>query len=181
MELITPTCTLRKWSAADGPALVYHANHSQVAQWMRDGFPSPYTREDADRFITMATSDKQNLFFAIDVNGEAVGGIGIHPLSDVYRKTAEIGYWLSPAFQGRGIVTDAVQVLVPIAFDKLDINRIQAGVFHRNLPSIRILEKNGFKLEAIHKNAIWKNGMFMDECLYVYFSSGLPVRKETII
>jgi len=62
---------------------------------LRDAFPSPYTREDAYRFISMATGPVPNLFLAIDIKGEAVGGIGIHPLDDVKRRSAEIGYWLS--------------------------------------------------------------------------------------
>lgn len=169
MNLITPSCVLRKWSDTDIPSLILHANHPEVAKWMRNGFPSPYTQKDAEHFIEMTTGDNCNLILAIDIRGEAVGGIGVHQLNDIYQKTAEIGYWLSPAFQGRGIVTDAVHAIIPVAFHELPIIRIQAGVFHTNLPSIRVLEKNGFVLEAIHKDAIFKNGQIFHECLYVTF------------
>jgi RimJ/RimL family protein N-acetyltransferase len=136
---------------------------------MRDLFPSPYTIDDATRFLSMATSPSPNLLLAIDVQGEAVGGIGIHPLKDVYRGTAEIGYWLAEPFWGRGIITGSVRALVPVAFGQGDIIRLQAGIFADNPASMRVLEKCGFVREAVHHNAITKRGRVMDEVLYVRF------------
>lgn len=52
---------------------------------------------------------------------ETVGGIGIHLLDDVRRRSAEIGYWLSESYWGKGIVTDAVSSLIPVAFERFDI------------------------------------------------------------
>jgi ribosomal-protein-alanine N-acetyltransferase len=141
---------------------------------MREIFPSPYTIDDARRFITMATGLTPGLLLAIDVQGKAVGGIGIHPLEDVYRGTAEIGYWLGEPFWGKGIVTESVRALVPVAFDQTGVVRIQAGIFSDNPASMRVLEKCGFVREAVHRNAITKHGVVMDEMLYVRFRTGLP-------
>jgi RimJ/RimL family protein N-acetyltransferase len=134
---------------------------------MRDHFPSPYTVDDARRFIAMAAGPASALLFAIEIQGEAVGGIGIHPLDDVYRGTAEIGYWLAEPFQGTGIITAAVHAIVPAAFKRPGIIRIQAGIFANNPASMRVLEKCGFIREAVHRNAITKHGAVMDEILYV--------------
>ncbi|MCA1915207.1 GNAT family protein, partial [Methanospirillum hungatei] len=169
MHISTRAGVLRPWKVSDARSLTIHANSPGIARYMRDGFPSPYTKDDADRFIAMAQDDHTAIMLAIEVEGEAVGGIGIHPLSDVYRRTAEIGYWLSPKYQGRGIVTDAVRAFVPAVFATLEIVRIQAGVFHTNRASMRVLEKCGFEREAVHQKAIWKNGEFLDEHLYVLF------------
>ena len=171
MHIITSSCILRDWRATDAPSLTEHANNPDIARWMRDGFPHPYTREDADRFIAMATGDYPGIILAIEVEGIAAGGIGIHLFDDIYRMTAEIGYWLSPKFQGRGIMTEAVQAILPVGFQIMNINRIQAGVFHTNRPSMRVLEKCGFRLEAVHKKAIIKNDEILDECLYVLFNT----------
>lgn len=178
MHISTPSCILRTWSVSDAPSLSIHANNPDIARWMRDGFPSPYSRDDADRFIAMAQNEQIAILLAIEVEGEAVGGIGIHPLSDVYRRTAEIGYWLSQKYQGRGIVTDAVRACVPVVFATTDIIRIQAGVFHTNLSSMRVLEKCGFEHEAVHTKAIWKHGQFLNEHLYVLFRDRYESRKE---
>ena len=169
LHIRTTGAVLRPWREDDALPLARYANNPRVSACMRDLFPSPYTVEDAERFIAMATGPTPNLFLAIEVRGEAAGGIGIHPLEDVYRGTAEIGYWLAEPFRGQGIVTDAVRALVPVAFERTGVGRIQAGIFSNNPASMRVLEKCGFVREAVHRNAITKNGMVMDEVMYVRF------------
>jgi ribosomal-protein-alanine N-acetyltransferase len=66
-------------------------------------------------------------------------------------------------------VTEAVRALVPEVFDLTGIIRIQAGIFSGNPASMRVLEKCGFVREAVHRNAITKNGVLMDEVMYVRF------------
>jgi ribosomal-protein-alanine N-acetyltransferase len=169
MRIITPSSILRDWTMDDADSLVKHADNPRIAERMRDLFPSPYTLDDAKRFIALATEPGPNLFLAIEIGGEAVGGIGIHPLDDVRRRSADIGYWLSESFWGQGIVTDAVSSLVPVAFERYDIVRLQAGIFSNNPGSMRVLEKCGFIREAVHKHAIWKNGNLVHEVMYVHF------------
>ncbi|WFN33850.1 GNAT family N-acetyltransferase [Methanogenium sp. S4BF] len=164
-----PTVFLRSWDRKDAAGLVQHADNPRIAATLRDGFPSPYTLNDANRFIAMASRPASGLLLAIDLDGAAVGGIGITPLKDVYKKTAEIGYWLAEPFWGKGIATGAVTAMVPVAFEYFDIIRLQAGVFSSNAASMRVLEKCGFVREAVHQNAITKNGIVMDEVVYVRF------------
>jgi [ribosomal protein S5]-alanine N-acetyltransferase len=165
----TSGALLRPWRHGDAPSLARHANNPRVSACMRDRFPSPYTIDDAHRFIAMATGPVPGLLLAIEIQGEAAGGIGIQPLDDVHRGTAEIGYWLAEPFWGKRIVTDAVRALVPVAFEQTDIIRVQAGIFSGNLASMRVLEKCGFHREAVHRNAITKRGIVMDEVMYVRF------------
>ncbi|MDV2480853.1 GNAT family N-acetyltransferase [Methanoculleus sp. Wushi-C6] len=171
MRIVTSGSVLRPWTPDDAGSLVRHANNPRIAAMMRDGFPYPYTPADACRFIGVATDTASHLYLAIDVCGEAVGGIGIQPLDDVKRRTAEIGYWLSESFWGRGIVTGAVRSLVPVAFERFDIVRLEAGVFSNNPASMHVLEKCGFTREAVHRMAITKNGAALDEFVYVLFGS----------
>ncbi|MGB9175934.1 MAG: GNAT family N-acetyltransferase [Methanoregula sp.] len=165
----TPGALLRPWRQEDAPSLARHANNPRVSGCLRDLFPSPCTIDDAHRFIAMATGPIHGLLLAIEVQGEAVGGIGIQPLTDVYRGTAEIGYWLAEPFWGKGMVTGAVRAVVPVAFEKTGVVRIQAGIFANNPASMRVLEKCGFVREAVHRNAITKHGVVMDEVMYVRF------------
>jgi len=169
MQITTPSSSLRDWTFDDAASLARHANSPRIAAMMRDGFPSPYTLEDACRFISMAMDSSSHLYLAIDVGDEAVGGIGIQPLDDVGRRTAEIGYWLSESFQGRGIATDAARSIVPVAFEMFDIVRLEAGIFSNNPASMRVLEKAGFFREAVHRRAVTKNGVLLDEVMYVCF------------
>lgn len=169
MKIITPSAVLRDWRQTDAASLAKHADNPRIASMLRDAFPSPYTPADARAFIGMATGGTPDLFLAIEVFGEAAGGIGIHVLNDVKHRSAEIGYWLAEPYWGRGIVTGAVRALVPVAFERYGIVRLQAGIFSNNPASMRVLAKCGFSREAVHKDAICKNGVVLDEVMYVRF------------
>lgn len=168
MRIVTPTSIIRDWRPDDAEPLVRHADNPRIASTLRDAFPSPYTIEDARQFIDLATTTT-DMFLAIEISGEAAGGIGIHVLNDVKHRSAEIGYWLAEPYWGRGIATDAVMAIVPVAFQQYDIVRLQAGIFSNNPASMRVLEKCGFTREAVHRNAICKNGKILDEVMYVRF------------
>lgn len=158
--------TLRKWSMNDLPDLVRYANNPHIAGNLTNQFPHPYTEESGKKFITFATTDPHALIFAIDLDGVAIGGIGIHPQHDVFCKNAELGYWLAEPFWGRGYITQAIPLILQIAFKTLDIERIFARPFGRNVASQKVLEKNGFRLEAQFESTIYKNGVFEDEWVY---------------
>lgn len=157
---------MRSWRMEDAESLARHANNYNVARNLRDAFPYPYTLNDARTWINMVQENTIDLILAIEVNGEAVGGIGIHGMKDVYRYNAELGYWLAEIHWGKGILTDAIHTLVNYAFEHFKWQRIFAGVFQNNPASMRVLEKNGFKKEAIHRKAVIKENEYLDEHIY---------------
>jgi [ribosomal protein S5]-alanine N-acetyltransferase len=157
---------LRSWSPDDLESLVKYANNFNIAKNLTGMFPHPYTHEDGKRFIKMATMEEPRRIFAIEVNGEAAGGIGIHPQHDIHVKCAEMGYWLAEPFWGQGIVTGAVTEMVKYAFENFDIIRLYARPFSSNPGSMRVLEKAGFEFEARLKKSIFKNGEVLDELIY---------------
>lgn len=169
---------LRPWRGEDIPALVRIADNPRIAASMRDGFPHPYTPADAAHFITQVAADERALILAIEYDGAPVGSIGVHPFDDVYRHTGEIGYWLAEPFWGKGIVPAAVRALLPVAFDRFSLQRLQAGVFSTNTASMRVLEKCGFVREAVHHRAVFKLGQFLDEMLYVRLRDREPGKRE---
>ena len=158
--------TIRPWTPGDLQCLVKYANNWNIAKNMTDKFPFPYTETDGKEFIEWATEDYPIHILAIDISGEAVGGIGIHPQGDIHKKNAELGYWLAETFWGRGIMTLAVKQMVDFAFDTYDIDRVFARPFETNKASQRVLEKAGFTLEAILAKVLLKNNEFMDEYIY---------------
>lgn len=166
LTIIRANYKLRRWHPADAPSLVKHANNPNVAGNLRDGFPYPYTLPDAKSWLEDANENQDNTILALEVNGEAVGGIGLHGLKDVYRYNAEVGYWLSEKYWGKGLMSDAVSVMVDYAFTRKSWLRIFATIFEHNLSSMRVLEKCGFKKEAIHRKAVMKEGQLLDEHLF---------------
>ena len=112
--------------------MVRHANNREVSRRQRDRFPHPYTRADAERWIAFAKQQDPQTQFAIEVDGEAAGGIGLEPGSDIERRTVEIGYWLGEDVWGRGIAA-AVRAVTGYGFEALDLTRVFA-VLSRAVP-----------------------------------------------
>lgn len=163
---------LRRWSPDDIHSLVKYANNQKIAQNMTDMFPHPYGESNARAFIEFASKDEGHKIFAIEVNGEAVGGVGLHFQTDISRLNAELGYWLGEPFWGKGIVTGAIREIVMIGFENYPINRIFARPFGRNMASQRALEKAGFKLEARFEKTIIKQNILEDELVYAIRRTG---------
>lgn len=166
MQLSLGACEIRDLSPRDEPALVKYANERRISIQLRDIFPFPYTAADAQAFLERACAEQPRQAFAIANSHELIGGIGLHRQDDVYRRSAEIGYWLALPFWGQGIATRAVRALSDWAFANLDLVRLYAGVFETNPASARVLEKAGFTLEARHRQQITKDGRSFDELLY---------------
>lgn len=158
--------TLRPWNNEDLESLVKYANNYKIARFMTDQFPHPYTIEKGNAFIEFVTKDSPLHIFAIAIENEAVGGIGLHPQFDIQRKNAELGYWLGEPFWGHGIITKAVIQMVNYGFKNFDINRIFARPFGTNIASQKVLEKAGFQLEARFEKSLFKNGEYLDELIY---------------
>ena len=160
---------LRKWGNSDLENLVEHANNLNIAKWLTNQFPFPYTNEDGKNYLNLIEKDNPTKVFAIEVEGKAVGSIGIFPQSDIHKKSAEIGYWLSEQYWRNGIMSKAVQEVVKYGFETFDIVRIFARPFSTNIGSQKVLEKAGFELEARLKQALYKNSEYLDELIYVKF------------
>jgi RimJ/RimL family protein N-acetyltransferase len=159
-------CVLRPWRADDLDSLVRHANNAAIARNLRDAFPHPYTRADGEFWIALATTFDPCFHFAIEHEGEAVGGIGLSPRTDVERVSAEVGYWLGERVWGRGLAAAALQALVEHAFATTPLTRIFALPFAHNTASRRVLEKAGFHLEGLLRKAAIKEGRVVDQALY---------------
>ena len=159
-------CALRRWRTSDATAVAYHANNMSVAKHLRDRFPHPYTVDDAKAFLAVASKEDPQTNFAIDVGGEAAGGLGYVPGSDVERYSAEVGYWLGESCWGRGITTEALQIFTGYAFAELGLLRLFALPLSDNRASIRVLEKAGFGFEGTLRSSCVKFGQPRDQALY---------------
>lgn len=157
---------LRPWHENDLENLVNYANNPNITKNMTDSFPSPYTLENAKSFIAMAKQAVPINIFAIVVQGKAVGGIGIHSQTDIHRQNAELGYWLAEPYWGKGIISEAIRLVLNYAFANKEITRVFARPFGNNVASQKVLEKNGFTLEGRFEKVLIKNGELQDELIY---------------
>jgi len=167
MEIFLEGIILRPWSIRDAPELALIADNKKIADNLRDGFPYPYSLKDARDWLNIILPENHPpRFFAITLDKQLIGSIGIVSKTDIYRKNFEIRYFLSEEFWGLGIATKAIKAAVSYAFRDFDVIRIYAEPFSDNPGSRRALEKAGFTLEATLKRNVIKNGIIKDSCIY---------------
>ncbi|WMW26018.1 GNAT family N-acetyltransferase [Methanolobus sediminis] len=144
MQIIADDFTLRNWEEKDAEKLASIANNMKIAENLNDGFPHPYSIEDARQFISHSRKDDPTyLHLAIEKESVIIGSIGAYFKENVHRKNVEIGYYLAEEYWGQGIMAKAVRCFTQYLFDNYDIIRVCALPFARNANSRRVLEKQG--------------------------------------
>ena len=166
MTLDCEKCRVRNWRLSDKPSLLRLADNRNVARNLAHRFPHPYTEADADAWFVLLANTPQPTHWAIDVDGEAVGGIGIDVGEGIYSRTARFGYWLGEPFWGQGIMTAAVRATSDFVLDHFGLVRLEAPVFEWNPASMRVLEKCGFVREGVQRKGVFKEGQIIDAVVY---------------
>jgi RimJ/RimL family protein N-acetyltransferase len=167
MEILFEGISLRPWHIGDAARLASIADDKDISCNLRDGLPFPYSLQDAVRWLNLILPmNFPPRYFALIFNEEIVGSISIELKSDIYRKNAEIGYFLVPEHWGKGIMTTAIKAVSSYAFREFDIIRIYAETFCDNIGSGRALTKAGYSHEATLRRSIIKNGVIRDACIY---------------
>lgn len=158
---------LRDLRPEDSESIALHGNDKDIADNLTNRFPFPYTLDNAKSFIAFACNSDLNHFIqAITIDDIAIGAIGLHPQTDVSCKNAELGYWIGKKHWGQKIMSRAITQMLDYGFKNLDITRIYARPYPNNIASQKILEKNGFILEARLKDTLFKNDQYLDELIY---------------
>ena len=160
---------IREWVLNDSENLAKVLNNIRVLDNLRDGIPYPYTENDAEEFIYSvldSPKDSQYIWAVTDIDGTAIGSIGVIRQQNIHQYTAELGYYLDENFWGKGIMTEAVKQVCAYIFSDTDIIRIFAEPFSYNKASCRVLEKAGFTLEGTLRCNAVKNGIVLDMNIY---------------
>ena len=157
---------LRTLQHSDASKMALMLNQKSLWDNMRDNMPYPYTETDAVYFINLSIESKAGINFAILYKNDFCSVIGVKPQTDVHRKSVEIGYWIGQAYWNKGIATQAVKLMTQWVFEHLNVNRIFARVFAFNVASQKVLLKNHYRQEATLKQAVYKNGIFVDEFIF---------------
>lgn len=167
--------TLKQLSGDDAADIFYTINNgrSYLGKWLP--FVA-YTKEPADteafvESVINTPEENREYVFVIRYDDEFAGIIGFKDTDKINRKT-EIGYWLSEHFQKKGIITLSLKQLLKLAFEKLDINRVQIRCAVGNTASSNIPKRLGFKFEGIEREGeLLNNGKFADLEVYSLLKS----------
>jgi ribosomal-protein-alanine N-acetyltransferase len=138
-----------RWTEADLGHRVYQARLKRGREEAKAG-------TDYTFFIFLREGSREKL----------VGGI---TLSNIRRRAAQfanLGYWMGQEFAGKGLMTEAVGLVVAYCFDSLLLHRVHAAFLPHNMASRRVLEKNGFKEEGYAENYLQIDGKWADHVLF---------------
>ncbi|MBZ9571097.1 GNAT family N-acetyltransferase [Methanobrevibacter sp. TMH8] len=175
-----PEYKLRKFKKQDVDSITKYANNKNIAKWLTNEFPHPYSKKDAGIFIDIVSKEDPIIVFAIEINGEAAGAIAVTPESEnknneskekheknkqhnteiqdtkinICNKQAELGYWLGEKYWNKGIMTSVIKKMVNYGFETFDIDCIFATPFLENIVSQKVLKKVGFKNNSESKTII---------------------------
>jgi len=168
---------LRRWRADDAPGLAAAANHAGINRYLSGRFPYPYSLADAQRFLDGHVVDLADPVLAIEIEGAIAGGIGAHaeqPGRADFAHSALLGYWLSPAYWGRGVMRRVVAAFAPWVMDERRLYRLAAHVIPDNVASVRVLLHNGFVEEGTLRRAAVKDDAVLDLRLFARVRERLP-------
>lgn len=144
-----------------------HRNRDHIGEWLK--FPSiTLTADDSKTFIERTRiryAKDEGYWLGIWSGGKLAGSIGYLYLDQENKKT-EIGYWIGKEFEGKGIITKSIKVLINYAFDELKLNKVEIGVATDNTKSRAIPEKLGFKREGELRDYEYINGRYLDRIIY---------------
>jgi ribosomal-protein-serine acetyltransferase len=121
----------------------------RLARWL-PWIEATRTKDDERVWLERVIADEASLEgLGIWVEGQFAGGIGL--VSDPFRITADVGYWIRASFEGRGLVTAACEALIGHAFDFVGVHRVVIRAGTDNLRSRAIPERLGFAFEGVHR------------------------------
>ena len=140
-DLATERLSLRRPNDGDMDAIVDIVGDWDVARRL-GRVPHPYSAADARFFLERVVPNEWVWAVTVQGSGVLIGTIGLTPEENV--DAAELGYWLSPAFWGRGITTEAARAVVSYGFDGLGLSVLTSGYFEDNPASGQVLRKLSF-------------------------------------
>lgn len=138
-DLRTERLVLTAPTMAHAPAIARHCNNHAVHQWM-SRLPFPYSEEDARFFVEEIVPGDDELCYALLVNDELVGVIG---LSFAQGEDPVLGYWLGEPHWGNGYASEAGRAVVAAA-RTAGIAALASRALSHNTRSLHVLGKLGF-------------------------------------
>ena len=155
-ELLSNRAWLRPWEATspDGPvSFDMRAGIRRLLQQYRDGSGVPLVMEYA---------------------GEVTGQLNVWGIARGSLASATIGYWVSERFAGRGITTTSVALATDVCFDEMRLHRMEICIRPENKPSLRVVQKLGFRYEGMRKNYIHIDGDWRDHYAFALTADEVP-------
>jgi ribosomal-protein-alanine N-acetyltransferase len=170
--------TLRPIRARDAKPLerVLLDNRGWLRQWEATypgGGSVIDTRSSIRNLLAHARSGNA-LPFIIEVDGELAGQLNVSSITFGSLSSATIGYWVSQSFAGRGVTPTGVALATDYCFSTMRLHRMEICIRPENQPSLRVVEKLGFRYEGLRRRFIHINGDWRDHFSFALVAEEVP-------
>ena len=163
----------REWAALRGASRSFL--EPWEPRWAPDELDRTAWRQRLSRYIEdYATGSAVPFFIFENEEGALVGGITLGNIRYGVAQTGQIGYWIGERYAGRGLMLEALRLLINYTFETLRLHRIEAACIPDNLRSLRLLEKAGFRREGLLRSYLRINGVWQDHYLYALIAGDPP-------
>ncbi|MBW4419791.1 MAG: GNAT family N-acetyltransferase [Myxacorys californica WJT36-NPBG1] len=145
---------------------VIDQNRQHLQTWM-PWVDNSQSSEDTRKFIELSLqllAEAKGLACGIWFDDTVIGSIGL--TIDKMNRWGEIGYWLSPNHQGKGVMTKSCRCMMAYAFEELKLNRLVIQAAVENHRSRAIAERLGFVQEGIARQSVWARDRYLDLVTY---------------
>jgi RimJ/RimL family protein N-acetyltransferase len=169
---------LRPISLADAETFVRWFNDPDVSQYL--GRDLPMSLEEEKKWIESRAGDAANMILVM-VHREqqrAIGTVGLHGISGQNRKAVfgiQIG---EKEFWNQGLGLEATELMLDVAFDRLNLNRVELEVYETNPRAIKVYDRAGFRAEGVARQGRWIRGRYVDVRRMAVLAEEWRVRKS---
>ncbi|MBI4152108.1 GNAT family N-acetyltransferase [Candidatus Woesearchaeota archaeon] len=168
MKINGKRINLRTLKKSDAVSLAHYANNPDIAHYTL--LPYPYRLKDAQDFIRKTQKNfKMKTAYELGIElKDSKEIIGMISLTNINKKNknAEVGYWLGKEYWRKGMMTEALCLILSLGFRQLHLVKVSAKVMHPNIASAKFLESSGFKFEGTLRKNEFRNRKWYDELRY---------------
>ncbi len=162
-------------------------NKHHLSGWEMERDNSYFAREHQLRLIhaDIEKMKRGELFrfwmFSMEANEAIIGTISLSNIVRGAFQSCHLGYRIDANHQGKGLMSEAIQLVVKYAFEDLKLHRVEANIMPRNRASFRVVEKNGFRNEGISRKYLKINGKWEDHIHMVLLNEDMEEGREDSI
>jgi ribosomal-protein-alanine N-acetyltransferase len=139
-----------------------------------DGETGSTTFGEYVRALSAQARAGTSLPFAVELDGALVGQLTVSSISYGSLRSAAIGYWIAREAAGRGVIPTGVAMATDYCFSVLGLHRVEINIRPENAPSLRVVEKLGFRDEGVRQRFLHIQGAWRDHRTFALTAEEIP-------
>jgi [ribosomal protein S5]-alanine N-acetyltransferase len=153
------------------------SNRHWLKQWEATNPTGPmgFDTRASIRSLLSSARNGSGLPFAIEYQGHFAGQLNVSSIAYGSLSSATIGYWVAERFAGKNVTPTAVALATDHVFFSLGLHRMEICIRPENEPSLRVVEKLGFRYEGLRRRFIHINGDWRDHFCFALTVEELPL------